>query len=167
MLRVSISAAIRGVLTKAPTHGSGVEQPFSVNGSFELVDGAGAVAGTADKLYVARRTIAGSGLVDIDLAGALTTDMGDVVTFARVKAVILKHVSGANNVIVGNSVAPWFPWFNNATDELILRPTMTILMAINNAAGWTVTATTADVLRLTNSAAGNVDVDVAVVGSAT
>lgn len=136
--------------------------------STELDDGTG--AGAADKVFSDTRTLAASATENLDLAGVLTDALGAALTFAKVKALII-HASAANtnNVIVGgDATTTFFGMFADETDAIVVRPgaTLALFCGEADAAGYAVTAATADLLKIANSGAGTgVTYDVIIIGT--
>lgn len=135
---------------------------------WQVLLGSGAGAGLADRVYHKRRTLAASATEDLDLAGVLTDPLGATITFARIKALfIAADAANVNNVVVGAAASNAWATLLNSTGTLTLRPG-TVLAAIAgpaDATGWAVTATTADLLRVANSAGGSaVTYDIVAVG---
>lgn len=132
--------------------------------------GSGVAAGQADKLYFDKNTLAASANLDVDLAGVLLDAYGAAITFARVKAIIIKAAdANTNNVVVGGAAANGFiSWVGAATHTVTLRPGGLLVLAcgIADATGYAVTAATADLLRITNGGAGTtVDYELVVIGA--
>lgn len=130
----------------------------------------GTAAGAADRVFSDTRTLAASATENLDLAGSLTDALGAAVSFAKVKAIFIKAAdANTNNVIVGgDATTTFFPMFGAETDSIILRPGAFVLLACGeaDAAGYAVTAATADLLKITNSAAGtSVSYDVIIIGT--
>ncbi len=122
----------------------------------------------ADKVFVDQRTLSASSSEDLDLAAVLTDAYGDVVTFVRVKAIIVKAASGnTNNVLVGGaSSAQMINWVGDATDVIVVRPGGIFLLACNDATAYPVTATTGDLLKIANSSSGtSVTYDIIIIGA--
>src|SRR5688500_2046313 len=66
-------------------------------------------ANQADRIFSETRTIAASGTNEMDLAGTLTDIFGAVITFARIKAiVIVAAAANVNVVVVGGAAANAF-----------------------------------------------------------
>lgn len=129
-----------------------------------FTDGSG--AGQANRLWHDRRTVAQSTNDDIDLAGVLADVYGTTITLARVKALIIQHVSGTNPLTIGVSPTnPWISWVAASGDGVVLRPSGLLVLATNEATGYTVTAGSADVLRVANGAGTSVDYKITVVGA--
>lgn len=119
------------------------------------LNGVGVAA--ADKLFTDVRTLAASATESLDLsAGALTDPFGSVVTFAQVKAMIVRAADGnTNNVLVGGAASnAWATWAGDVTDVISVKPGGIFAIAAPGATGFPVTATTADLLKITNSGAG-------------
>lgn len=165
----SVALTFAAQLTKAFDLASGAV-PYAVSRNYSWADGAG--AGQANRIYQDRNTLAASGTIDIDLAGALTDVYGDPVTFARIKALIMTAAdANTNNVIVGGVASGLSTVLQPAaTGTITLRPGSFWAICAGNAdaIGYVVTATTADLLHIINSAGGTgVDYELIVVGSAT
>lgn len=134
----------------------------------ELTDGT--AAGMADKVFSDTRTLAASGTENLDLAGSLTDALGAALTFAKIKAIIV-HAAAANtnNVIVGgDATTTFFGIFADETDAVVVRPgaTLALFCGEADAAGYAVTAATADLLKITNSGAGTgVTYDIIIIGT--
>jgi len=134
----------------------------------ELSDGT--AAGSADKVFSDTRTLGASATENLDLAGSLTDALGAALTFAKVKAIIV-HASAANtnNVILGgDATTTFFGIFADETDAVVIRPgaTFALFCGEADAAGYAVTAATADLLKVTNSGAGTgVTYDIIIIGT--
>ncbi|MFE7073801.1 hypothetical protein ACFU96_27310 [Streptomyces sp. NPDC057620] len=162
MLAVSAFAE----LTSALDLGTG-KAAQSLSRSVSLSNGTG--AGKADKVFSDRRTLAASGTEDLDLAGVLLDAFGTAITFARVKGLIIAAAAGnTNNVVVGAaSGSPWAALLNT-TGTLTLRPGafLAVGTGVADAVGYAVTATSADLLKIANSAAGTaVTYDIHIIGA--
>jgi hypothetical protein len=142
--------------------------PLNYRNRVSLTSGTG--AGQADLVFSDTRTIAASGDDDLDLAGGLTDANGNTLTFARVKALIVTAAAGnTNNVLVGGDATSTFlTWVVAEPDAVILRPgaSLALVAGVADATGYAVTATTGDLLRITNSAGStSVTYDIVIVGS--
>jgi hypothetical protein len=162
-LKALVSAAIRGTLNKALSHGGSVEQPFTFGVGLQFEDGSG--AGQASKMFSARRSINASSNDDIDLSGALVNDMGDPVVFTAIKAILVRHVSGGNAAVIGGAATnPFVGPFGAGTHTIAVPVGGEMLIANPTAGGWTVTAGTGDLLRIANGAGSTLVVDVTIIG---
>lgn len=161
-LTVSVSAALaaaRGFVT--PTANAQIDYTASLD--------SGTGTGQANGVHSERYTLIASGTQVINLS-SITDDLGQSVALSAVKLIVIRAASGnAADVTVkpngsGGFVAP----FNAATDTLKLAPGGAIVLANPAAAGWTVTATSADKLLLTNtSGAATATVDIMIIGTGT
>lgn len=126
---------------------------FDLQKLVQLDPGTG--SGNADLLFSDERTLAASAAEDLDLAGVLTSPLGATLTFAKVKAImIVADAANTNSLNVGGDAAAAFTGpFADATD-IISIPPGGMLLLVHPGAGWTVTATTADLLQVANSSSG-------------
>lgn len=140
--------------------------PFALSSSVSLATGTG--AGQADKVFADTRTLAASATEDLDLAGALTDAFGGSITFARIKAVIITADPDNTNLVqLTRPAANGVPLFMAAGDGIALRPGSCFawFAGAADATGVVVTAGTADLLTVTNSAGTTgVDYSVLIVG---
>lgn len=119
--------------------------------------------GTADVMFKDTRTLAASATENLDLAGVLVDAFGAVATSAEIVAIYIKAAVGnTNSVIIGNVV-------NGFVGPLGATGTYTVLpgdfFLATSKAGWAVTAATADLLKIANSAGGtSVTYDVIILG---
>lgn len=131
----------------------------------------GTAAGQADRVFADTRTLAASATENLDLAGGTLTDpFGNVLTFARVKAIIVAAAAGnTNDVIVGGDVTnTFFGSFADETDAVRIRPggVFAMLCGAADAVGYAVVAGTGDLLKVLNSAGGtSVTYDVIIIGT--
>lgn len=138
--------------------------------AYETILQTGTGAGQADKIFHDQRTLAASATEDLDLAGSLTDAFGAAVTFAKIKALIISAAAGnTNNVLVGgvaNGLATVIT--PAASGIVVVRPgaTFAVFAGVADSTGYAVTAATADLLHMANSAAGtSVTYDVIVIGT--
>ena len=100
-----------------------------------------------------------------DLSGALTNALGAAVVFTAIKVLMVyAKPANVNNVVVGNDAAHTVIFGAN-THSFAITPGNVMLLTNLSAAGWTVTNTTADLIKVTNSGAGTAVIyDIAVLG---
>lgn len=191
MRRFSIQGAVAALAVAfaapamAATQGANVDLTARVVGSYVGTNGVGSVAfnvnteagaqfaagtgvGRADKLFADHRSIAASSSENLDLAGVLVDPLGATLTFGHVKALYVHAApTNTNNVCVGGAASNTFAGpFADPTDVACVQPGGTLLITAPNAAGWTVTPTTADLLKVANSSSGTaVAYDVVIVGT--
>ncbi|MFC3097375.1 hypothetical protein [Alteraurantiacibacter palmitatis] len=113
----------------------------------------GTGADQANNLFVDRRTIAGAGSEEIDLAGVLSNALGQTLTFTAIKAIrIHSDPDNGGNIVVGGAESNAFVGpFGDATDTLSIAPGGFFEVVNPSAAGWPVTAGTGDRLKVANS----------------
>ena len=145
---VSVSATEVGTNTfGGPTFGGGFDKAFSFRN--------GTNAGQIDIAYIAERTVASGANDDIDLAGALSTALGTSISAAELVAIVIfnQHYDETQNtttLTVGGATNN-VPGFGAALAPI--GPGGMFCMADSTATGLaTVTASTGDLLRVTNAA---------------
>lgn len=159
-----LSAQLTGTYTGANDLGT-VSFSFNERGLNRLTEGT--TANKADKLFSDTRTLTASSTENLDLAGTLTDPFGTTVTFATVKAIYVQaSTSNTNNVCVGGAASNGFVGpFADATDKMCVKPGGVLLITAP-ATGWTVTASTGDILLVANSSSGSsVTYDVVIIGT--
>lgn len=167
-----ISAAINYSFTNTTTFGisSSNSGAFSYSGS--TTNGTGASA--ARYMYAATLTISASSSTNLDLAGTLTDLWGNTITFTKVKVIYVKNTTttAATSIRVGGATSAGFAnWigsagtFNTDAPYVSVRNGGAFLLACTDATGYAVTATTADILKITNDDSGaSATVDVFIAG---
>jgi len=133
----------------------------------QLTDGT--TANKADILFMDERTVSASSNDDIDLAGVLSDAFGATITAAELVAVFIINAprSGSANtsdLTIGAGTNP-FVGFLGGTAPTIgpLKPGAQFLIAAGDAAGiGTVTAATADILRIANGAGASATYQIAI-----
>jgi hypothetical protein len=121
----------------------------------------------AKSRWTDQRTIAASGTDDLDLAGSLLDDYGNVITFTNVKVIMVRAAdANTNDVVVGGAAAnQFFTFLNAATDKIKIKPGGILVLVAPNT-GYAVTAATGDILRIANGGAGtSVTYDIEIVGT--
>jgi hypothetical protein len=138
--------------------------PFAVSVSHSLVTGT--AAGQADRVFTDTRTLAASATEDLDLAGVLLDAFGQAITFATIKAILIKAAAGnTNNVNVTRPASNGVPLFLAAGDGIPIKPGYGFGW-FGSGAGVAVTPTTGDLLTITNSGAGTpVTYDIVIIGT--
>ena len=152
MIELEVLARVRGLLSTTGEGGT-AQLPISEVAAIDFANGTG--ANEANAVYVDEFSIAASGTLDTDLSGALKDRLGNNVVFTAIKAImVIADATNTNNVVVGADAAPFVGPFGAGTHTVAVPPGGVFLVANPSAAGWPVTATTADILQLANSAAG-------------
>ena len=139
--------------------------PFNITSLVRLAPGTG--ANQADKQFADYRTIAASGTDVLDLAGTLTDPLGATLTFVKVKAIlVIADAANTNDVLISpGATNPFNGPFTGTTPAVAVRPGGVTLFALPGA-GWTVTASTGDLLKIANGGAGtSVGYTVVIIGT--
>lgn len=163
--QATLIASIAGVLSGTVDIGE-VEHSLSFGPTLSFSDGSG--ANQITRIFADTRTLAASANEDLDLAGGLTDAIGQTITLARVRAILIRAAAGnTNNVIVGGASSNGFiTWVGGATHTVTLRPGGVMLLAAPDATAYAVTASTGDLLRIANSSSGtSVTYDIVILGA--
>lgn len=127
---------------------------------------AGAGANQANKLFADTRTVAGSANDDLDLFGSLVDPLGATLSFASIKAIYIRAAdANVNELSIGPASSNGFlgPWAD-ASDRVKLKAGELFLITNRAETGWAVTASTGDLLRVTNTGSGDVSYDIILIG---
>jgi len=127
----------------------------------------GVAAGQADRVFTDQRTLVASATEDLDLAGVLIDAFGALITFARIKALIIKAAAGnTNNVNLSRPAgATGVPLFLAVSDGIVIPPGFCFAW-FGTGPGVIVTPASGDLITLTNAAAGTpVTYDVVIIGA--
>lgn len=166
---LNLNTSIQGDLTSTNALGTTKEV---INSQFPLYLTGGTGAGQIDTFYAAQITIAASGSTTLDLNGSVTDQFGNSVAFLHVKAIMLVAAAGnTNDCQIGPGASNPFagPW-SGTTPLTSVSPGETALWTKGqgSAAGWAVTASTGDIIKLANSSSGtSVTCTVYVAGTST
>lgn len=164
-LTSSVTVDLSALLTSALDLSTGTS-PLDISQHYPLSSGTG--ANQADRVWSDTRTLAASASENLDLAGVLTDAFGATLTFVKVKALLVRAATGnTNDVLVGgHASAAFVNWVSDATDIVVVKPGGLFLLVAPNAAGYGVTATTADLLKVANSSGTTgVTYDIAILGT--
>lgn len=130
--------------------------------SLALTFAQGTGAGNANKIYIARRTLAALTSENLDLAAVLTDPLTAVLTFAKIRAMIfaLAASPAAGPLLIGgHATASFRNWITGAPDMDTAQPAVRVrngpaggvfMLTGADATGFAVTATTQDMLKVTN-----------------
>lgn len=156
--QLSLSVGAKYSVTKDLTLSNAV---YNFTQSVTLSDGTG--SSQADKIFADTRTTAGND--DIDLAGVLIDDLGVALTFVKVKGLFVANAStSGGNAVIGNAAANGFIGPFGAAAHTIAVPAGQFMGITFGTTGWTVTAATADILRVAASA-GTITYDILIIGT--
>lgn len=139
---------------------------FSTSDSYaqEFEDGTGVAQ--CDTFFSDTRTLSASATENLDLSGSLGAPLGGSAVFADVKVLRVRAAAGnTNNVVIGGAGSnTWVGPFANATDKISIPPGG-CFEVVHPGAGWTVTASTGDILLVANSGSGtSVSYDIEIAG---
>lgn len=163
---VAYSLSVSGTLNNLLSLASKASASLAFSKSGQLGNGVG--ASQADRMFFATRSIAASGVDDLDLNGTALQDALNVnLALVRIKVLAIAAKStNINNVVLGAAAANPVTSILGATGTLPIRPNGQLLLIAPDATGYAVTAATADVLRVANSGAGSaVDYDIVIIGA--
>lgn len=148
----SIDIAVRAKLTGTADLGNPVA-PVALDKHIQIAAGTDAL-GKADVLWADTRTLAASATENLDLAGVLAGLLGSTVAAAEISAIIITAAAGNTNDVVffGAASNAFNGPLSGTTPKLTIGPDDVAL--ITNKKGWTVTATTGDIILVANSGAG-------------
>jgi hypothetical protein len=108
----------------------------------------------SDLLFSDERTIAASGNENLDLAGVLADPFGTTLTFVEVTAIWVEaDCANTNNVVLGAATSPALLGFGGTTPTWAVQPCGRFVVTAPKA-GWTITASSADLLKVANSGSG-------------
>jgi hypothetical protein len=165
---MSVSATIdincRGIIYGVNDLGT-PQMPFALEERVSFSPGA--TAGLANIVFSDTRTIAASANDDLDLAGVLPHPLGGTISFAVIRAIVIRAAAGnINAVVIGGAASNQFVGpFGAAAHTVALRPGEELVVT-NRGAGWSVTAGTGDIFRIANSGAGTpVSYDIILIGA--
>jgi hypothetical protein len=131
----------------------------------------GAAAGMANVAWWSSRTLTASSTETLDFAGTLLDRFGAVITFARLKVLVVYALpTNTNNVIIGGGTTTFTGLFGATTHTTILRPgtVWSVVTGVADAIGYAVTAGSTDLLQVANSSSGSsVVYEIAAIGCAT
>jgi len=166
-MAVTTTGSYRAAATITKTIGAlGASEDLIVTASLALAAGTGINA--ADKAYYARTQISGSGTLSLDVAtsGGLLDIYGDAFAIARLKLLIVKSdLALCPNVMEVTRPTAGVPFLKTAADAAPVRPGGSFILFAPDATAYVVTATTADLIDIVNTAAGTVSPEILIVGA--
>lgn len=123
----------------------------------------GTDADEADILYHTIHTLADGAEVLIDLSGTEVTPFGETIVMARIKMLVVRHNGTAGSITIGggsNAIKNF--WVTNGDGVKIEGDGMFMLWA-PDATGYTLTAGTAENIRLLHNGDVSEDIDVEII----
>jgi hypothetical protein len=139
-----------------------------LNKTYEQAFESGTASEQCNLVFHDTRSLANSASEDLDLAGSLSSAFGATLTYAKIKAIIIKNNSTTQTLTVGGAAANQFiNWVADPTDKINIPPSGFFCL-VAPLAGFAVTAGTGDLLKIANGAAGDVATyDIVLLGSST
>lgn len=162
-LSANVKLTVSGSLSNTIDIGSA---GYSFNKSFTQAFTNGTGADQANQIWTDERTISGSSNDDLDLYGSLTNAFGTTLNFTSIKGIFIKagDSNGGNLTIGGEGSNPFSSIFSDPTDKLVLPPSSFVGICNPNANGYTVTASTGDMLRIANLDSASATYEILVIG---
>jgi hypothetical protein len=125
----------------------------------------GTSSGQADRIFRDQRTLTDGSTENLDLAGVLTDPFGTTLTFAKVKVLMIENLSTTQTLTVGGAASNQFVnWVGAGTHTVIIPPGGFFAISAP-AAGFAVTASTGDLLKVANSAGASCIYNVVILGT--
>ena len=151
-IALQMLAQVRGILS---ANGDGGVATLNLNSSLSKTIANGTGLNQANALYIDDFSIAASGSLNIDLT-SLTDRFGAALTFSKVKEILLiADATNTNDVVYGNATNPFVGPLSAGTATITVKPGNVFHVSNYSAAGWSVTDTTADTIKLANSSSGS------------
>jgi hypothetical protein len=163
----SLGVSLNSKVTEAGDLGAAVDDD-KLDVNYEIAFGTGNTPGATlniNNKFTDQRTLAATS-ENLDLAGALSNRFGQTISFSRIKAIVIQNreTTADRNLLVGGAASNAFATpFGNASDIVVIPPGGVLVLASNE--GWTVTASTGDILKI-DSGANTVIYDIAILGVA-
>lgn len=154
VLKATVSGGIEAEYTPSATPELGQVTKQKVPKFADIAFANGTSDYEADILWADERTLGSGATEDLDLFGVLSTAFGATVSAVKVVAVAIaskRNASNTTNLTVGNATAPAQLWFGATTHTAVIQPEGRLLQVAPKT-GWTITATTGDVLKIANAA---------------
>lgn len=168
-----IKAGFSWDLQKTNNFGSNTSNSGSFSYASTLANGTG--VDKANAFYATQETIAASGTLNLDLSNSSTFDpLSTAVAFTKIKLIYIEVVADPDAVAVGSGItvgghatAAMSTFFGSDTDKIKIKQGGCFQLSCNTAAGYAVTATTADIIKIVNDdSAASVIVRIGIVGEA-
>lgn len=153
-LQARIAFSVAATLSGTPGDFGDPNASLSADRSFPFKPGSG--ANQANNIFADKRTLAASGTENLDLSGVLSNQINEIISFTKVKAlIIMADPTNVNDVVVGgHATAAFAAPFGAANNTVKVKPGGMLMLVAPDAAGYPVTATTADMLTVANSGGG-------------
>lgn len=161
-LSVQVTSSIDGEFKKPDTAGSIASFNFRKTPPLLLRNGIG--SGRADIAWQSQRNLASNTSESLDLVGALATAFGDTISAAKVKALEIEALdTNTTSLTIGNVTNGAQLFLGGAAHTIVLAPGERFVIA--SPTGWTLTAGTADLLKVANGSGAAADYRIKVVAA--
>lgn len=161
-LKTTIRVLINALYTKALDLDT-TEDALVYSKTNSLADGVG--SGQADKVFHDQRSLTTGANENLDLAGVLTDAFGQTMTFAKVKAILIRAADANTTELTFKSDGTnGVPMFAALGDGIKIPPGGTFLWTAPQG-GIVVTAATGDLVNMANAAGATAVYDIVVVGT--
>ena len=160
-VQLTLSALITGAPVVGSSQASLTQQP-----GIALTSGTG--AGQADTAWWTTSTLTASSNETWDFAGTLRDPLNNLVTMARIKALMIWAAAGnTNNIVVGGGGTTITTLFGATTHTTSVRPGGFVCWSVgpNDATGYTITSGSADLLQIANGAGSSSTYTIAAIGA--
>lgn len=155
------TVTLLGILTNTLEDLSTVRDRMYISEQVALATGTG--NNQANQIFHDVRTLASGANEALDLAGVLENPFGDVITFSKIKLIYIENRDAVNSLLIGGAASNGFiAPFGDATDKLRVAPSGFLVLTAP-LAGYTVTAGTADQLKVEHGAEDGTTADYVVV----
>ena len=141
------------------------ESPVNQKKTITFTDGAG--ANKIEAIYHDQRTLSASATENLDLAGSLSDVFGNTITFTKIKYIYIFAAAANTNDVQFQCPASngFINWCMAASDGIQVQPGGIFLLVTPSSGGYAVTASTGDLITMTNSAGSTSDTyDVIIAG---
>lgn len=161
-LTSKVSLAVQAVFAKTDAL-STPKDVLSKSIQKEFTSGTG--TGQADLVYRGQRTLTTGASENLDLYGVLTDPFAVVLNFAKVKVIIIENLSTTQTLTIGGAAtAQFINWVGTATDTIKIPPGGFFAIAAP-VAGYAVTNTTGDLLKVLNSSGASCIYNIVIIGT--
>ncbi len=161
-LTSKISAAVTAVFAKTDALAT-PKDILSNSIAKEFTNGTG--SNQCNRIHRSQRTLGDGANESLDLAASLTDPFGTVITFAKVKVLMIQNLSATQTLTVGaGGVNSFINWVGDASDTIKIPPSGFFALTAP-LAGYAVTADTGDLLKVTNSAGAACTYNIIIMGT--
>ncbi len=167
-LQYSVAARVSPIFTSSGNFPASAQT--AIEAALSLTDGV--AVDQADRIYLAERSVASGANDDLDLAGSLTDPFGAVLTFAKIKTLMIINApktgsANTTNLTIGGGTNPVTGLLGGTTPTLgPMKPGEVLLRHASALAGLcSVTAGTGDILRVANSAGATANYQILIIGT--